>query len=133
MGHSRRYEHRSTVYSDWHYGLDYKMIAIDVDMIMLEIDYEGNQARPVALIEAKHENERWFANSVQIRGFVNLANAAGIPAWVVAYSNPIERFTVYPLNDQACKFFAVDGPLAIPMTEKEYTKVLEEVRRYGRK
>lgn len=95
--------------------------AVDVDKLFIEYD----QAKPVALVEYKHENaEPASSKHASIRALIEVGNRADLPVYGVRYANDFSWFKVVPLNNVA-KIFLSERQ---QMTESEYVAFLYRLR-----
>ncbi len=94
-----------------------------------DIDWiEYDNCIPVALIEYKHERSTTAdVTNCQMKTLANLGNMAGLPAFMVVYSDKFE-FWVTPLNDLAQKIIPTPDT---ELTERRYVDFLYFIR--GRK
>lgn len=77
--------------------------AVDVDKLFIEYD----QAKPVALVEYKHENAQPAnARDASIRALIEVGNRADLPVYGVRYAADFSWFKVVPLNGVAKTFLA---------------------------
>jgi len=76
----------------------YDCPALDIDFLMLEYD----RGRAVAVVEYKHEDAQIVRlGHPSIRAITDLADRAGVPAFVVRYADDFSWFYPTPLNDRA--------------------------------
>jgi len=95
--------------------------AVDIDFLLLE--YDGGKA--MALVEYKHEHapELRLAHP-SVRAVVNLADRAGLPAFVVRYADDFSWWFATPLNGRARTLL----PEARHLTEEEWVALLYRSR-----
>lgn len=107
--------------SDRHRQWGYDCPALDIDFLMLEYD----AGKAVALVEYKHEDAPEVRRShPSIQAVIDLADRAGLPAFVVRYADNFASWYVIPLNDHARAVFATEGSL----TEAEWVALLYRCR-----
>lgn len=94
--------------------------AVDIDFVLIESTIA---AEPKALIEYKSFHAT-SATHFQVRLLRNLADAAGIPAFLALYWPDIWAFRVIPQNGLARRFL----PHERQMTERQYVELLREIR-----
>lgn len=95
--------------------------AVDIDFLMIEYDHDA----PKALIEYKaYQGHKINIETSAIRALANLANASGLPFFVVAY-HPKE-FWVYikPINKRAMAYLKDAGHLS----EADFVRLLYRLR-----
>lgn len=97
--------------------------AVDIDFLLIEYDHE----EPKALVEYKNEHTQPInvGKSPSILAMVNLANRAGIPAFLVRYADDFSWWKVLGLNDQAASHLT-DNPKY--MEEADWVEILYAVR-----
>lgn len=97
--------------------------ALDIDFLMLEYDYGS----PSALIEHKHENAaRVSLVHPSMQAISSLGTSAGIPFYVVRYSDDMKSWTVTPVNEIAKDKLRQSEPLT--MSEVRYVSFLYYLR-----
>lgn len=94
--------------------------AIDIDFVLIESTFA---AEPKALIEYKAQ-PGGYATSFQLRVLCNLANMAGLPAFVAKYWSDTWAFIVLPQNDHAREWMKS----ARRMSERQYVMFLQDIR-----
>lgn len=95
--------------------------AADIDFLMIEYD----RGKAKALVEYKHE----LANEVRvahpsIRAIVDLADRAGLPAFVVRYAGNFSWWYPTPINDAARTFLSEPRHLS----EEQWVELLYRIR-----
>ncbi len=99
----------------------YDCPALDIDFLMLEYD----QGKAAALVEFKHEEaQAVHMGHPSIRALNALADAAGIPFFLVRYADDFSWYFVTPGNEKASGFV----PEAIRLTEPEWIQLLYRCR-----
>jgi hypothetical protein len=89
-----------------HRAWGYDCPALDIDFLLLEYD----AGKAVALVEYKHEDAPAVRRShPSIQAIIDLADRAGLPAFVVRYADNFAWWYVIPLNDHARTVFAAEG------------------------
>lgn len=107
--------------SDRHRLWGWDCPAIDIDFLMIEYD----RARPVALVEYKHERaKQQFATKPSFRALVRLGDAAGLPVLACRYADDFSWWLAVPLNDHARAHL----PKRIEMTEEQWVGLLYRLR-----
>lgn len=107
--------------SERHRSWGYDCPALDIDMLMLEYD----QGKAVALVEYKHERAPTLRRShPSVQAIIDLANRAGLPAFVVRYTDDFDRWYVIPLNEHARPLCPAEGS----MTERGWVELLYRCR-----
>lgn len=81
MSPNEKHFKRDAWLSQRHRTWGYNCPAMDLDFVLVEYD----NAQPVALIDYRHENGSIDLNSIGSRVLGNLADMAGIPAYIVQY------------------------------------------------
>lgn len=94
--------------------------AVDIDFVLIESTID---AEPKALIEYK-DFHATSATHFQVRLLRNLANAAGIPAFLALYWPDIWAFQVTPQNAHARTYLRSEQR----MSERQYVALLRDVR-----
>jgi hypothetical protein len=92
--------------------------ATDIDFI----EYTGG--RPVALVEYKSAGAEVNFDGHNLRALVELANRAGLPAYLVRYKSDFSLWQVLPLNAKARAYV----PRPAVMTELGYVTLLYRLR-----
>ena len=123
------------IISQRHRSWGFDCPAMDVDFMLIEYD----RLKAVAIIDYKHENSTVNTNSASARVMSNLADRAGICAYIVVYGHseydknglwaaPTEDsdmwFQVIALNAEAME----RQPKKAKLTEAEYVTWLYELR-----
>jgi len=107
--------------SERHRSWGYDCPALDIDFLMLEYD----AGKAMALVEYKHEDAAPIRRGhPSIRALVDLADRAGLPAFVVRYTDDFIRWYVTPLNEHARRLHAE----ASFMTEQQWLTLLYRCR-----
>jgi hypothetical protein len=97
--------------------------AVDIDFLMIEYD----KGKSVALVEYKNEHATTQNYShPSYRAMVDLADRAGIPAFMCRYTDNLDKWTVDPINQRAKE--KLKGAEQIELTEKRYVKFLYWLR-----
>lgn len=110
--------------SEWHReNLGYDCPMTDIDFLVVDYD----RLKPVAIIEYKNEHAKPFtADNANYLALRNLANMAGLPVFVVIYTDGITSFHVDAMNGIAKKFVHNLSPLY--MKPERYAKFLYALR-----
>jgi hypothetical protein len=97
--------------------------AVDIDFLVIEYD----RCEPRALVEYKNEHASPIdtGKSPSIKAIRNLADAAGIPAFIVRYTSEFSRWKVRALNEPAAAYLPSDESY---MDEIGWVTVLYAVR-----
>lgn len=94
---------------------------MDIDWLVAEYD----QAKPVAIVEYKHEQAPPIKlNHVNCRVLAKLGDMAELPVFIVRYADDFSWMRIAPLNDLARQW----APLRAEMTEPEYVSLLYKIR-----
>jgi hypothetical protein len=123
--------------SQWHKKLGGKAPACDLDAIITSkgiIDdsadgfkvIEFNWSVPYALIDYKNENWKENLNSFNISVQANLATMAGLPSFVVVYTNTFTKFKIIPTNPIG--FEKLNQRNSVKLTEHDYCVWLHWLR-----
>ena len=95
--------------------------ALDIDFLMLEYD----NGKAVALVEFKHERAEHVRDAnPSIRALSDLANRAGVPAFVCRYADNFSWWYPSPLNELARDIVGTPRKL----TEREWVELLYRMR-----
>jgi len=95
--------------------------AVDIDFLMIEY----NHCRAVTLVEYKHELAApILPTNPSIRAIIDLADRAGLPAFIVRYAADLSWWRVAPLNHRAADYL----PERRLMSEREYVALLYRIR-----
>ena len=95
--------------------------ALDIDFLMLEYD----QGKATAIVEFKHENAApVHLGHPSMRALKGLADAAGIPFWLVRYTDDYSWYFVTPGNDKAREFVSE----AVRLSEPQWVELLYRCR-----
>jgi len=95
--------------------------AIDIDFLLIEYDH----ARPVALVEYKHERAApQYVTHASYRALVRLGNLAKLPVFTVRYAADFSLWKVAPLNAAATGYC----PHRVAMNEREWVSLLYRIR-----
>ena len=95
--------------------------ALDIDFLMLEYD----QGKAAALVEYKHEDAQVVRlGHPSVRAIVDLADRAGLPAFLVRYAEDFTWWYPTPLNERARRLC----PEARKITEAEWVELLYRCR-----
>jgi len=95
--------------------------ALDIDFLMLE--YDGGKA--AALVEYKHERAPEVRiGHPSVRAIIDLADRAGIPAFLVRYADDFSWWYPTPLNDRAKALL----PEGRHLTEEKWVELLYRSR-----
>ena len=116
--------------SDRHRLWGFNCPMVDIDFLVVEYDH----SKPKAIIEYKHEYANIDFTKLTSLGMApqsykaleTLANAAGIPFFVVRYKDDFSSWCLTPMNKYAQK--SVDKTKNL--TEKEYVGLLYKIRGY---
>lgn len=99
----------------------YDCPALDIDLLMLEFD----TGKAAALVEYKHEDAQIVRTGhPSIQAIQDLADRAGVPAFVVRYSDDFVRWYAIPLNAHARQLL----PEPRPLSEPEWVELLYRCR-----
>ncbi len=135
MSANENHYKRDAIISQRHRNWGIDCPAMDVDFMLIEYD----RLKAVAIIDYKHENSTINTNSAGARVMANLADRAGICAYIVVYGHseydknglwaaPTENsdmwFQVIALNAEAMEH----QPRKQKLTEVEYVSWLYEAR-----
>jgi hypothetical protein len=107
--------------SEWHRKLGDNLPATDIDFLLVEFDME----KAVALIEYKKENAEPV--SPKASGIVvlrRLADASGIPFFVVRYAENLRLFKIHAANGQAHDYVST----VVEKDKVEYVEWLYSIR-----
>jgi hypothetical protein len=117
--------------SAWHRKLGWDCPGADIDALitnegtvesMTFNEYDRNT--PKALIEYKHYNATHNPRASSVVANTKLANMAGLPMFLVYYSEDFTCFTVMAMNEMACEFV----PKPIEMSEQEFVQFHYQLR-----
>ena len=99
----------------------YDCPAIDIDFLLMEYD----RGRASALVEYKHQRAQELQTShPSVEAFVDLANAANIPAVVCRYADDFSWWFPSPLNEKARHYIGEPKRLS----ESEWVTLLYQMR-----
>lgn len=94
--------------------------AIDIDFVLIESTFA---AEPKAIIEYKAQ-PGGYATNFQLRLLRNLADMAGLPAFIAKYWPDSWAFIVMPQNDHARDWMKSERR----MSERQYVTFLQDIR-----
>lgn len=107
--------------SQRHRSWGYDCPALDLDFLMVE--YDAGKAS--ALVEYKHESAAPIRGGhPSVRALIDLADRAGLPAFIVRYTDDFAWWYVTPLNDPARALHPKEGFL----TEEQWVDLLYRCR-----
>ena len=125
----RNAERDDSGYSLLHRSWGWNVPVVDIDIVetadgfVEDIWLEYDDGHPVCLVEVKSAKERPMHPKSR-KAVSQLAQAAGIPAFIVRHDDPFVRFRVVPMNHEAILW--IDS--ARDMTEVEYVAFQYQLR-----
>lgn len=110
--------------SKWHRAWGWDCPALGIQRLMLEYD----RGKAAALVEYRHERTpRLRLSHPSVRAIGDLADRAGIPAFIVRYADDFSWWYPTPLNVRGRALF----PKRRHLTEEEWVELLYRCRGRG--